>query len=88
MTWETASGSFDTTETVDAKFQMPEFNDSTTVTQTFHVCKQKMPYDVILGITALQHLGMTLDFKNSTVTWNNTNVDMKEPTFLHKKVTY
>ena len=85
LTWETTNGSFDTTETVEAKFQMPEFSDSTTVTQTFHVCEQKMPYDVILGRNALQQLGITLDFKDSVIKWNDTSVEMKEPTFLNKK---
>ena len=62
VTWETASGSIDTTETIDIKFQISELNNSTTVTKTFHVCNQKIPYNVILGRTALQHLGMMLGF--------------------------
>lgn len=44
-----------------------------------------MPYDVILGRNALQQLGITLDFKNSVIKWNNTSVEMKEPTFLNRK---
>ena len=85
MTWETTNGSFDTTETVETKFILPEFSESTTLTQTFHVCDQKMPYDVILGRNTLQQLGIVLDFKDSVIKWNETSVDMKDPTLLNNK---
>ena len=84
MTWETANDSFDTTETVDVKFQMPEFTESATVTQMFHVCEQKIPYDAIIGQNTLKQLGITLDFGNSEITWNGYSVDMKEPILLEK----
>ena len=86
VTWETTNGSFNTTETVEVKFQMPEFSKSTTFTHTFHVCDQEISYEVILGHEALKQLGIILDFGNSIITWSNTIVDMKEPTFQNKKV--
>ena len=36
--WDTTNGIFETMETVDAKFHLPEFTESTTVRQLFHVC--------------------------------------------------
>ena len=85
VTWETANGSFITSETVTARLRLPEFNESATVKQTFHVCDQKMPYDIIMGRETLQKLGIVLDFKESQIIWNETSVEMKTPNELDKK---
>ena len=85
VTWETANGSFMTSETVTAQIRMPEFNESATGKQTYHVCHQKIPYDVIIGRETLQQLGISLDFKNSQIIWNDSAVEMKQPKLLDNR---
>lgn len=85
MTWETANGSFITSKTVTARIRLPEFHESATVTQTYHVCHQKIPYDVIIGRETLQQLGISLDFKNSQIIWNDSAVEMKQPKLLDNR---
>ena len=85
MTWETANGSFMTSETVTAQIRLPEFKESATVKQTYHVCNQKIPYDVIIGRETLQQLGISLDFKNSQIIWNDSAVEMKQPKLLDNR---
>ena len=85
MTWETANGSFMTSETVTARLRFPKFNELATVKQTYHVCNQKIPYDVIIGRETLQQLGISLDFKNSQIIWNDSAVEMKQPKLLDNR---
>jgi len=64
---------------------LPEFHESATVTQTYHVCHQKIPYDVIIGRETLHRLGISLDFKNSQIIWNDSAVEMKQPKLLDNR---
>lgn len=55
------------------------------VKQTFHVCNQKIPHDIIIGRETPQRLGITLDFKDSKIIWNDTGVEMKQPKLLNNR---
>ena len=76
--WKTAAGNFDTNATAKVQFKMPEFHETTAVEWTFHVTKQPLGYDIILGRDLLEELGVTIDFKTLTLTWDDVSVPMKD----------
>ena len=85
MTWKTANGKFSTDQTVNVKFQLPEFTEKITVNQPFHVCPHDLDYDMIIGRETLVELGIGIDFLEKQITWNDIRVDMKDPTLFDNK---
>ena len=63
--WNTANGTFETMQTIDEKFQMPEFIKLTSVQETFHMCKQNIPYDMIIGRGILHKIGLIINFNKT-----------------------
>ena len=68
VTWKTANGKFSTDQTVNVKFQLPEFTEKITVNQPFHVCPHDLDYDMIIGRETLVKLGIGIDFLGKKIT--------------------
>ena len=83
----TMAGTFNTTHTCSAEFQIPELNQSAKIASTFHVTQMKGNYDVILGRDVLAELGILIDFRYQTVSWNDASIDMK-PTDCTQDTSY
>jgi len=43
------------------------------------MCSKTAKYDLITGQELLQDLGILLDFKNQTVTWDEVTIPMRDP---------
>ena len=83
----TMAGTFNTTHTCSTEFQIPELNQSAKIASTFHVTQMKGNYDVILGRDVLAELGILIDFRYQTVSWNDASIDMK-PTDCTQDTSY
>ena len=59
---------------------MPAFSSSKEIQYNFHVAKNdtSLGYDIIAGIDFLTALGVQLDFKACTITWDQVTVEMQE----------
>ena len=59
---------------------MPAFSSSKEIQYNFHVAKNdtSLEYDIIAGIDFLTTLGVQLDFKARTITWDQVTVEMQE----------
>ena len=85
VTWKTANGKFLTDQTVNVKFQLPEFTEKITVNQPFHVCPHDLDYDMIIGRETPVELGIGIDFLEKQITWKDIRVDMKDPNLFDNK---
>ncbi len=56
---------------------MPELYDDRIVEWQVHVAKDTGTYDAIIGRDLLRKLGITLNFKNNTVTWDDSTIHMR-----------
>ena len=65
---------------------MFEFSKSKEIYMKFkvHTCKLE-PYDAIIGGGTMQYIGIILNFKQNTITWDGVDVAMKNPTELADK---
>ena len=77
--WNTMAGTLSTSKRGSLNIKMPEFNETATIKIDCHVTTNKSNYDIIIGRDTLRELGITLDFSNDTVTWNNATISMKPP---------
>ena len=77
--WNTMTGTLSISKRGSINIKMPEFNETATIKIDCHVTTDKSNYDIIIGRDTLQELGITLDFSNGTVTWNNSTISMKLP---------
>jgi len=57
----------------------PELSETKIITWKLHVFKNTLKYDLIIGRDLLQALGILLDFKNQTITWDEITIPMKDP---------
>jgi hypothetical protein len=78
--WTTRAGTFTTKAICKIKFSLPEFFENRTIDWTEHVddSKTDQRYDMIIGRDLLEELGMSLDFGQHIVTWDNATVTMKD----------
>ena len=62
---------------------MPEFSEYKEIRMNFnvHTCKLGS-YDAIIGRCTMQDMGIILNFKQNTITWDGVDVAMKKPTEL------
>ena len=74
--WSTTNGSFSTTHTCDLKFTMPELSTTSQIDWRFHVTKQPMGYDFIVGRDLLRELGIVLNFRHSYIQWDDVQFPM------------
>ena len=78
-TWNTMAGRFATKYKYYAEFSLPELNSTAIFKQKMYVVPEINNYDLILGRDFLQKAGISLDFKNQKVLWNDIETSMKPP---------
>ena len=65
------------------EFSLPELNNSKVITWTCYVDKSdEIGYDMIIGQDLMREIGISLDFKNALITWDDLKSDMR---FNHMK---
>ena len=79
--WMQQSESFTTNKFAMLKFMMPEFTESSVVAFPIHVNANvkhnTQTCDIVLGLDAIIELGMMIDGKNKTITWEDTSIPLK-----------
>ena len=82
--WITKGGKFQTSKKWKTTFILKEFFENKSIEWNLHI--DSTPglhrYDMILGHNALSNLGITLDFKDQTMTWDDLTINMKDPESL------
>jgi predicted aspartyl protease len=79
-TWTTAAGNFTTSCTTKVQFTMPELYDDRVIEWIVHVAKDTGHYDAVIGRDLLRELGITLNFKDNTVKWDDSTIHMRSQT--------
>ena len=81
--WITKGGNFQTSKKCKTTFNLNKFFENKSIEWNLHV--DSTPglhrYDMILGcdVRVLSELGITLDFKGQTMTWDDSTIRMKDP---------
>ena len=81
--WKTTSCTFSTTDKCRTEFMLPELSTTKRIVWAFHVTKQQMSYDLIIGQDLLRELGIALDFSTDTIQWGDIEMPMKHPTCIN-----
>jgi len=80
-TWQTMSGSLVTNKIAQLVFKLPELSTSKQITWSCHVDetskREKVPYDLILGLDFLSELKFVLNFESRTIQWEDHEVEMR-----------
>ena len=79
--WIMKGGNFQTSKKCKTTFILKEFYENKSIEWNLHVDSTPGPhrYDMILGHNVMSELGITLDFKDQTMTWDDSTIDMKDP---------
>ena len=79
--WITKGGNFQTSKKCKTTFILKEFYENKSIEWNLHVDSTPGPhhYDKILGCNVMSELRITLDFKDQTVTWDDSTINMKDP---------
>ena len=82
--WITKGGNFQTSKKCKTTSTIKEFFENKSIEWNLHVHSTPGPhrYDMILGCNVLSELGITLDFKDQTMTWDDSTISMKDPESL------
>ena len=77
-------GNFQTSKKCKTTFILKEFFKNKSIEWNLHVDSTPGPhcYDMILGHDIMNELGIMLDFKDQTMTWDDSTVHMKDPESL------
>ena len=70
-------------------FTLPEFSESKIINHLFRVDEtngKNIGYDAIIGRDIMSVIGMKIDFQAQTLKWDKTDVSMKHPHELERKV--
>ena len=82
INWTTLGGTFQSKRKAILEFKFPEFSLNKTIQWKCHVDDttdhKKAQYDMIIGTDLLSELGLSIDFKHHTMTWEDVEVPMKE----------
>ena len=73
------AGTFKTRSKTSLDFSLPELNPTAVINTTVHITEDMSNYDMIIGRDLLHKLGLILNFKDRTVQWDNSIVEMKLP---------
>jgi len=80
--WKTMGGQFNTTRKAAINFKLPEFGTNKTISWIAHVDETTNPkialFDLIVGLDLMETLGITISFKDHTITWDDVPIPMKE----------
>ena len=82
--WITKGGNFQTSKKCKTTFILKEFFENKSIEWNLHEDSTPGPhrYDMILGCDIMSELGITLDFKDQTMTWDDSTINMKHPESL------
>ena len=82
--WITKGGNFQTSKKCKTTFILKEFFENKSIEWNLHVDSTPGPhhYDMILGRNIMSELRITLDFRDQTMTWNDSTINMKDPESL------
>ena len=80
-------GTFNTFSLTELNIKLPELNRTAMITAECHVTNAKSNYDLTFGTDLLRELGINLNFKNNTISWQDIFIPMK-PVDCLKKVDY
>ena len=77
-------GNFQTSKKCKTTFILKEFFENKSIEWNLHVDSSPGPhhYDMILGHDIMSELRITLDFKDQTMTWDDSTISMKDPESL------
>ena len=78
--WITKGGNFQTSQKCKTTFILTEFFKNKSIEWTLHVDSTPSPhhYDMILDCDIMSELGITLDFKDQMMTWDDLTIHLKE----------
>ena len=82
--WIMKGGNIQTSKKCKTTFILKEFYENKSIEWNLHVDSTPGPhhYDMILGRDVMSELGITLDFKDQTMTWDDSTINMKDPESL------
>ena len=79
--WITKGGNFQTSKKCKTTFILKEFFENKSIEWNLHVDSTPGPhrYDMMLGHDIMRELGITLDFKDQMMTWDDSTIHIKDP---------
>ena len=79
--WIMKGGNFQTSKKCKTTFILKEFYENKSIEWNLHVDSTPGPhhYDMILGHDVMSELRITLNFKDQTMTWDDSTINMKDP---------
>ena len=82
--WITKGANFQTSKKCKSTFILKEFYENKSIEWNLHVGTTPSPhhYDMILGCDVMSELGIMLNFKDQTMTWDDSTINMKDPESL------
>jgi hypothetical protein len=75
--WTTSSGSFRTNQRVEVNIALPELSNNRTICAQVHVTPKLNDFDMIIGRDLLSEIGITLNFKENSIQWDDIEIPMK-----------
>ena len=70
--WNTVAGIVETSHVSTVTFKLPELSETRNITGEFHVMKQPMEYDMIIGRELLTEIGIDLIFSKNVIRWETS----------------
>ena len=82
--WITKGGNFQTSKKCKTTFILKEFYKNKSIEWNLHVDSTPSPhqYDMVLGHNIMSELGIMLNFKDQTMTRDDSTINMKDPESL------
>ena len=79
--WITKGANFQTSKKCKTTFILKEFYENKSIEWNLHVDSTHGPHrhDMIIGRDNMSELRITLDFKDQTMTWDDSTIRMKDP---------
>jgi hypothetical protein len=82
--WTTKAGTFATKKECKIQFSLPKFHENRIIEWTVHVddTEENFKYDMIVDRDLLEALGISINFAEHTITWDNATAPMKDNKFM------
>jgi len=74
--------SISTSQKAKVQFMLPELSETKIITWNLLVFRKTTKYDMILGRDLRQYLGILLNLKDQTITWEEVSIPMRDPNTL------
>ena len=76
--WTTVAGNMNTSQTAKSQFTLPELHDDRLIEWEFNLVESLGIYDMIIGRDLLQALGLSINFNDLTLQWDDAIIPMKD----------